>query len=98
MIEIRQTDIFSKWLSGLRDRLAKARILVRIDRLRLGLTGDARPVGGGVSELRVDQGPGYRVYFTWRGHDLVVLLVGGDKSSQTQDIRKARGLVKSLED
>ncbi len=97
MIEVQQTDVFSKWLSALRDRTAKARILVRIDRLGLGLTGDAKPVGGSVSELRIDYGPGYRLYYTWRGRELVLLLAGGDKSTQTRDIQKARLLLANLE-
>ena len=97
MVEIQQTDAFSKWLSGLRDLAAKARILVRIDRLRLGLIGDSKPVGDAVSELRVDHGPGYRVYYTWRGRELVLLLVGGDKSTQARDIKKAKLLLANLE-
>ena len=64
MVEIQQTDLFSRWLTSLRDRTAKARVLVRIDRLRLGLAGDTKPVGDSVSELRIDHGPGYRVYYT----------------------------------
>ena len=82
MIEIRQTEVFSKWLRGLRDRQARARIQTRIDRLQLGLAGDVKPVGEGVSELRIDYGPGYRIYFAQRGRDLVILLAGGDKRTQ----------------
>lgn len=89
MIEIRLTDHFADWLEKLRDRSAKSKILVRIDRLRFGLTGDVKPVGQGISELRIDYGPGYRLYYTRRGLNLVFLLAGGDKSSQTRDIRKA---------
>jgi putative addiction module killer protein len=89
MNEVRQTEYFAKWLEGLRDRLAKSKVLVRIDRLRVGLVGDARPVGGGVSELRIDSGPGYRLYFVRRGRELFILLVGGDKGSQNRDIRRA---------
>ena len=89
MIEIRQTDTFSAWMRSLRDRQARARIQVRIDRLRLGLPGDVKPVGGGVAELRIDYGPGYRVYFMRRGRECVILLAGGDKRTQSRDIRKA---------
>lgn len=96
MIEIRQTETFAAWFRGLRDRRAKARILVRIDRLALGNAGDARPVGEGVSELRIDYGPGYRVYFIRRGETLVVLLAGGDKGSQPRDISLAQALARSL--
>ncbi len=97
MIEVQQTDVFSKWLSELRDRTAKARILVRIDRLGLGLARDTKPVGGSVSELRIDYGPDYQLYYTWRGRKLVLLLAGGDKSTQTRDIQKARLLLANLE-
>jgi putative addiction module killer protein len=96
MIEVRQTDVFAKWLLGLRDLRARARIQARIDRLELGNFGDARPVGQGVSELRIDYGPGYRVYFVNRGTELIILLAGGDKSSQIRDIRKAVDLTANL--
>jgi len=96
MIEIRQTETFAAWLRALRDRQAKARIQVRIDRLQLGLSGDAKPVGGGVSELRIDYGPGYRVYFMRRGRECTVLLAGGDKRTQGRDIRKAIQLACNL--
>ena len=96
MIEIRQTDVYARWLEKLRDRQAKARIAVRIRRLSLGNSGDVRPVGGGVSELRIDYGPGYRVYFLKQGATLVILLAGGDKSSQSQDIAEARNLARVL--
>ena len=96
MIEIRQTDVYAQWLDKLRDRQAKARIAIRIRRLSLGNPGDVRPVGGGVSELRIDYGPGYRVYFLKQGAALVVLLAGGDKSSRADDIRKARNLARIL--
>ncbi|WP_428246502.1 type II toxin-antitoxin system RelE/ParE family toxin [Ferrovibrio sp.] len=89
MIEIRETVMFVAWLSGLRDREARARIQVRIRRLSLGLAGDARPVGEGVSELRIDHGPGYRVYFLRRGEALIILLCGGDKRRQQRDIEQA---------
>ena len=96
MIQIRQTDVYAQWLEKLRDRQAKARIAIRIRRLSLGNPGDVRPVGGGVSELRIDYGPGYRVYFLKQGAALVILLAGGDKSSQADDIRKARNLARIL--
>ena len=90
MIEITQTENFARWFSRLRDRQAKARINVRIRRLSLGNRGDVKPVGGGVSELRVSYGPGYRIYFCQRGEKLVILLAGGDKGSQRRDIRTAQ--------
>ena len=96
MIEIRQTPTYASWFSSLRDRVAKARIDIRIRRLSLGNPGDVRPVGEGVSELRIDHGPGYRVYFVQHGTLLVVLLTGGDKSSQTHDISTAKKLASEL--
>ena len=96
MIEIQQTEVFSNWLSSLRDLAGKARILVRIDRLRLGLAGDAKSVGGSVSELRIDHGPGYRVYYAWRGRELIILLAGGDKGTQARDIQRAKQLLANL--
>ena len=98
MIDIRETQRFRDWFVGLRDRVARARILARIDRLAIGNAGDAKPVGGGVSELRIDHGPGYRVYFVRRGAALIILLGGGDKSTQDRDIRAARDLAAELED
>ena len=98
MIEVRRTRIFSEWLTGLRDRNARARIQIRIDRLALGNPGDVKPVGEGVSELRIAVGPGYRVYFVQRGEVLVILLCGGDKSSQSRDITSAKALAQQLED
>jgi len=89
VIEIRQTDVFANWFRALRDRQARARIQVRIDRLQLGLHGNAKPVGEGVSELRIDYGPGYRVYFMRRGRELIILLAGGDKRTQDRDIQRA---------
>jgi putative addiction module killer protein len=96
MIEIRQTETFAAWFAKLRDRTAKARVLVRIDRLSLGNPGDVRPVGEGISEMRIGYGPGYRVYFVGRGEQAVVLLAGGDKSSQARDIATALRLARSL--
>jgi putative addiction module killer protein len=92
MIVIRQTQEFSDWLDALRDRKGKAAIARRIDRLALGNPGDVRPVGEGLSELRVDYGPGYRVYYIQRGAMLILLLCGGDKSTQPKDIERARRL------
>jgi putative addiction module killer protein len=95
MIEVVQTDEFARWLSGLRDSKAKTRINVRIDRLALGNPGDVKPVGSGVSEMRIDYGPGYRVYFIRRGQLLIVLLAGGDKRTQAKDIAKALELARA---
>lgn len=92
MIEIRQTPVFAKWLRGLRDMQARARIQMRLDRIERGMLGDVKPVGSGVSELRIDHGPGYRIYFLQRGEMLVVLLCGGDKGSQSRDIAAARAM------
>ncbi|MDE2837147.1 MAG: type II toxin-antitoxin system RelE/ParE family toxin [Chloroflexota bacterium] len=96
MVEVRQTDIYARWFRRLRDRQARARIDSRIRRLSLGNPGDVRPVGEGVSEIRIDYGPGYRVYFTQRGQNLVVLLAGGDKDSQERDIQRALVLARGL--
>lgn len=96
MIEIRQTEIYAKWFNSLRDRQAKARIDVRIRRLSLGNPGDVKPAGEGVSELRIDYGPGYRIYFVQKGRTLIILLAGGDKSTQDRDIRMALDLAREL--
>lgn len=96
MIEIRKTHRFALWLDGLRDLRARSRVQARIERLASGHAGDAKPVGAGVSELRIDYGPGYRVYFTKRGSTVVILLVGGDKRSQTADVKLALRLARSL--
>jgi putative addiction module killer protein len=96
MIEVRQTVEYAEWYSTLRDRQAKTRIDIRIRRLSLGNPGDVKPVGEGVSELRIDHGPGYRVYFVQQGAVLIVLLAGGDKASQDKDIRLAKALAKEL--
>lgn len=89
MIEIRQTETYANWFSSLRDRKARARIDVRIRRLSLGNSGDVKPIGGGVAELRIDYGPGYRVYFIQLGVTVILLLAGGDKRTQDRDIKKA---------
>lgn len=94
MIEIRQTEHYARWFESLRDRTARARIDIRIRRLSLGNPGDVKPVGSGVSELRIDHGPGYRVYFVQRGQEIIVLLAGGDKSSQDRDIITALELAR----
>ena len=96
MIEIRKTTVFARWMEGLRDLRARARVQVRIERLAAGNAGDVKPVGEGVSELRIDYGPGYRVYFTKRGLTVVILLVGGDKRTQAADIRTALRLARNL--
>ncbi len=98
MLEIRQTTLYADWFARLRDRSARARIDIRIRRLSLGNPGDVRPVGGGVSELRIDHGPGYRVYFVQRGSVYIVLLAGGDKSTQGQDISLAKALAEELQE
>lgn len=96
MIEIRKTEHFANWLDNLRDIQAKARVLVRIERLASGNAGDVKPVGEGVSEMRINYGPGYRVYFIQRGSELMVLLAGGDKISQSRDIKTAIRLAQNL--
>jgi len=96
MIAIRNTQQFKDWLAGLRDRQARARITVRLARLAEGNAGDIKSVGGGIAELRIDHGPGYRVYLTQRGSVLVILLVGGDKTTQDRDIATARQLAANL--
>jgi len=96
MIEIRQTETYYQWFDSLRDRQARARINARIRRLSLGNFGDVKPIGEGVSELRIDFGPGYRVYFVQRGQTLVVLLAGGDKRTQDRDIKKSLKLAREL--
>ena len=96
MVEIRKTELFAKWIDNLRDVQAKARVLVRIERLASGNAGDVKPVGEGISEMRIDYGPGYRVYFTKRGSELIILLAGGDKGSQSADIKVAIRLAQNL--
>lgn len=98
MVELIRSNVFDKWLSGLRDRRAVARITARLDRLASGNPGDVEPVGNGISELRVNYGPGYRVYYMRRGQYVVVLLCGGDKSSQSRDIKQAKALAEEWKD
>ncbi|MCY4372263.1 MAG: type II toxin-antitoxin system RelE/ParE family toxin [Spirochaetaceae bacterium] len=94
--KVLKSNTFLRWLKGLRDKRARARIAVRIDRVEEGNFGDHRAVGGGVSELRIHVGKGYRVYYTIRGNVLVILLCGGDKSSQQEEIRRARHMASEL--
>ena len=97
MIEVRKTAAFSDWMANLRDHRARAKIAARIDRLAFGNPGDVESVGEGVSELRIHSGPGYRIYFVRRGEMLIVLLCGGDKTTQTRDIKTAKKLAANLE-
>ncbi len=95
MIEIRETAIFSAWLSSLKDKLASARVKARIQRLSMGNPGDVKPVGEGVSEMRIDFGPGYRVYFIQRDSEIIILLAGGSKRTQGKDIKAAIELART---
>lgn len=96
MVEIRKTDLFAKWLDEIKDLRGRARILARIERLSAGNPGDVKPVGEGVSEMRIDFGPGYRVYYIRQRQKLIILLAGGDKSSQAKDIKTALRLARNL--
>ena len=98
MLQIRKTDVYSAWFDDHRDIQGRSRILVRIERFAAGNPGDVKPVGEGVSELRIDFGPGYRVYFTKRGREVVILLAGGDKSTQATDIKTALRLARNLKE
>jgi putative addiction module killer protein len=98
MIEIRQTDTYKKWFATINDRNAKARIDIRIRRISLGNLGDVKPVGEGVSEIRIDYGPGYRIYFVQEDSTLFILLCGGDKSTQSQDIKRAHIFAKRMKE
>jgi len=93
MLELKQTELFRKWRTKLKDERARALIASRLDRLAYGHAGDAGPVGEGISELRIHHGPGYRIYFHQRGNTVVILLCGGNKSTQTKDIKTARRLI-----
>ena len=95
-IEVRQTDEFRDWLRRLKDANAVARIVARIRRMELGNLGDSKSLGGGLLEMRVDYGPGYRIYFVRHGQAIVILLCGGDKHKQRQDIERARKLAKEV--
>lgn len=96
MIELRKTEAFSQWLDGLRDLRARARVQARIERLASGNPGDVKPIGGGVSEMRIDFGPGYRIYFIRRGNEVIILLAGGTKRTQDADIQTAQRLAHNL--
>lgn len=96
MVEIHKTETFVRWLDGLRDIQARARVQARIERLAIGNPGDVQPVGEGVSELRINYGPGYRVYYKKRGREWVILLAGGDKSTQARDIKAAIQLAREI--
>ncbi len=96
MVEIRKTDLFVQWLDHLVDIQARARVQARIERLAAGNPGDVEPVGEGVSELRINYGPGYRIYFKRRGRELIILLAGGDKSTQAKDTKVALRLARHL--
>ena len=98
MLEIRRTEEFDKWIRRLKDRVVRQKILIRIDRLAVGNPGDVRPIGSGIGEMRIDHGPGYRIYFTQRGPVVVILLCGGDKGTQKRDIQRAKDLAARLED
>jgi putative addiction module killer protein len=96
VVELRKTDVFVRWVDGLTDKQARGRILARIERLAMGNPGDVAPVGEAVSELRIHHGPGYRVYFTRIGKEVVILLAGGDKGTQAKDIKIAIRLARNL--
>jgi putative addiction module killer protein len=96
MLEIRKTEAYARWLDGLHDTRARARVLARVERLAIGNPGDVKPVGEGVSELRIDYGPGYRVYFTMHGRTVIILLAGGEKRTQASDIKTALRLARNL--
>ena len=95
MKEIIETSVFKKWLSNLRDRRARIRVLQRLDRLKVGNAGDTKPIGDGLSELRIDYGPGYRVYYMQQGSIVVILLCGGTKRDQAKDIATAKALAQA---
>lgn len=96
MIIIKQTDEFARWLTGLRDHGAKQKIAIRLQRLKFGHFGDVEPIGGGLSELRIHEGQGYRVYFRQNGQEIILLLCGGSKKTQQRDISRAHDIMKEL--
>ena len=96
MFEVRTTDEFDQWLSDLADERAKTKIASRLARLRFGNSGDAKPVGEGMSEMRVHHGPGYRIYYKQTGQTIIVILCGGDKSTQSNDIKRAKQMAAEL--
>ena len=98
MVEILQTDFYKQWFASLKDRNAKARIDTRIRRISLGNLGDVKPVGEGVSEIRIDYGPGYRIYFVQEKTTVIILLCGGDKSTQSQDIKSAHVFARRMKE
>jgi len=98
MLELRKSNVFDQWFRHLRDRQAKARIAARLDRLAMGNPGDAKPIGDGISELRIDYGPGYRIYYIQRGQMIIVLLCVGDKSSQNKDIALAKTMAARIKE
>lgn len=97
-MRIRMTEMYRDWINDLKDRAARARIQMRIERLAHGNPGQHRNLAGGIAELKIDSGPGYRVYYTQRGDELIILLVGGDKSSQKNDISLAQELARNLQE
>jgi putative addiction module killer protein len=97
MIIVRETENFKEWIRSLKDRIAQSIIIARIRRISIGNFGDTKPVGDGISELRIDYGPGFRVYFTQREQEIVILLCGGDKSTQSRDIETAKWIARSIE-
>jgi putative addiction module killer protein len=97
MIIVRETENFKKWIRSLKDRIAQSIIIARIRRISVGNFGDSKPVGDGISELRIDYGPGFRVYFTQQEQEIVILLCGGDKSTQSKDIEIAKWIAKNIE-
>jgi len=98
VIEIRQTETYRKWFDSLKDRNARMRIAIRIRRISLGNFGDVKPVGEGISEIRIDYGPGYRIYYLQKKNTVIILLSGGDKSTQSKDIKKAHELAQKVEE
>jgi putative addiction module killer protein len=98
LVDLIRSDVFDHWLSRLRDRQARSRILVRLDRLATGNPGDVKPVGDGISEMRIDYGPGYRVYYVRRGEIVIILLCGGDKSTQPRDVAQAKRIASAWKD